>query len=188
MCSSGGCGLFRHARLYRQRWSQQSWLRYSSAWSGSIRGPVGVERSSHKCSEFERGEMKIVEDVSELEDMNEPATTDAKCRRKFVRHPTNWPAVCSLSEQQKWDVVIIDASEGGFGLSCDLPVPEGTHITITIEQIGQFRASIVWQGSNRCGVKLLAEPDAPTDDEIVRLADGLRLISNRRRLRDHRIE
>ncbi len=94
-------------------------------------------------------------------------------RRKYPRHPTNCPAICSVSGRGTWDVVVIDASQGGFGLSCDLPVPEGTQIVISIPQIGDFLGSVVWKNGERCGVKLLTEAGWLNDAEAKRLANGL---------------
>jgi PilZ domain len=104
---------------------------------------------------------------------SEPDTKSMASRRKFARHPTNCPAVCILGGQAKHDVTIINASQGGFGLSCDLPVPEGAQIVISIPQIGDFLGSVVWKNGERCGVQLLTEAGWLNDEEAKRLASGL---------------
>ena len=94
-------------------------------------------------------------------------------RRMYPRHPTNCPAVCIWSGQGQWDVTIINASQGGFGLSRDLPVPKDTPIIIAIPEIGDFLCSIAWKSASGCGVQLQTEIGWLTDKEARRLATGL---------------
>jgi PilZ domain len=98
-------------------------------------------------------------------------------QRRYPRYPTNCPAICSLGgrghDHQQWDVTIINASQGGFGLATDLPVPEGTEIVISVPQIGDFLGSVVWKNGERCGIQLLTEAGWLNDDEAKRLASGL---------------
>jgi PilZ domain len=93
--------------------------------------------------------------------------------RRFPRYPTQCPATCSVDGFDHWAVVIVDASQGGFGLSRDLPVPRGTHVIISIPQIGDFLCAIAWKKAGRCGVELASESGWLTDDEAKRLAGGL---------------
>jgi PilZ domain len=104
---------------------------------------------------------------------SEPDIDSMASRRKFARYPTHCPAVCILPGQAQQNVTIINASQGGFGLSCDLPVPEGTQIVISIPQIGDFLGAVVWKNGERCGVELLTEAGWLDDEEAKRLASGL---------------
>lgn len=93
--------------------------------------------------------------------------------RRFPRYPTACPATCFVDGRERWDVIITDASQGGFGLSQDLPVPRGTHVIISIPQIGDFLCAVVWKKDGRCGVELASESGWLTDVEAKRLASGL---------------
>lgn len=76
-------------------------------------------------------------------------------RRKHPRYCANIPTRCFLADSRAIDVMIVDISEGGFGLSCALPVDRGDIVDIAIPGIGTFRATSVWKSERRCGLQLL---------------------------------
>ncbi len=78
-------------------------------------------------------------------------------RRKYHRYPANWPARCVVDGVLDCDTTIVDASEGGFGLSISLPVPVGTTIVVSISQVGVFPCRLAWKNDKRCGVQMLRE-------------------------------
>ncbi len=77
-------------------------------------------------------------------------------QRRYKRQTVNWPACCRFGGQ-KWDVTIVDASNGGFGLDTRLPIAVGTNLQIVIEQVGQFECRIAWSNDTRCGLEFLRE-------------------------------
>lgn len=97
--------------------------------------------------------------------------------RQHERRSVHWPATCSANGGERLPVVILSASLGGFGLSCDLPFETGTHITIELEDIGMFPAEIVWKRDGRCGVRLLDAHDPVIDNDIEHLSDFLQSLS-----------
>lgn len=97
--------------------------------------------------------------------------------RQHKRYPTNWPAHCSAPGIGSWNVTIIDASEGGFGLSSDLPLPVDAEFTISIDQVGEFACAIAWKGDGRCGLRLLPVAGMISDHDTVGLAVGLGAIA-----------
>jgi PilZ domain len=101
----------------------------------------------------------------------------AASRRKYPRYATNCSVACKAVDGSIWDATIINASRGGFGLSRDLPLPEGADVLISIAGVGDYRCSIAWKRSDRCGLQLYAEIDWLTEDAADRLASGLAQLS-----------
>lgn len=97
--------------------------------------------------------------------------------RQHKRYPTNWPALCAAAGIGNWTVTIVDASEGGFGLSSDLPLPVGSEFTISIDQVGEFACAIAWKRDGRCGLKLLPVAGMISASDTVGLALGLHTIA-----------
>ena len=94
-------------------------------------------------------------------------------RRKHQRYPANWPARCVAESQLDCDVIIENASEGGFGLSCSLPLEVNARIVLTIDQIGVFPCRLAWKSDDKCGVQLLTEEGHLTMDQIAGLSGVL---------------
>ena len=90
-------------------------------------------------------------------------------RRREDRQPCNWPAHCYAEGTGDWQVTIVDASHGGFGLSRDLPLDQGARLEISVEQIGVFPCRIAWKNGDRCGLELLREDGFVTDDQAAEL-------------------
>lgn len=107
----------------------------------------------------------------------EEALPEAHNNRQHRRYPTNWPGLCTAPGVGTWPVTIVDASEGGFGLSNDLPLPVGAEFTIAIDQVGDFACAIAWKGDGRCGLRLLQGAGTISDSDSAGLAFGLELIA-----------
>lgn len=95
-------------------------------------------------------------------------------RRRQQRRAVDWVAHCRTRRGDQWAVTIIDASEGGFGLSCTLPLPVDSRILVDVGGIGTFPCRIAWQAQGRCGLQLLQEEAAASEDDIDGLAQLLR--------------
>lgn len=109
----------------------------------------------------------------------ESTEAEAVYQRLHRRYPTNWPAHCAAPGIGTWNVTIIDASEGGFGLSSDLPLPVDAEFTISIDQVGEFACAIAWKGDGRCGLRLLPVAGMISDHDTAGLAVGLDAIAPR---------
>ena len=101
-------------------------------------------------------------------------------RRQHKRYETNWPAHCVAASGKSWNVTIIDASPGGFGLSRNLPVAKLTDLAITIEDIGTFSCTLVWKGKNASGLKLHNPAETLSENQTSDLASGLARIVNKK--------
>jgi len=107
----------------------------------------------------------------------EQALPEPQHHRQHKRYPTNWPGLCTAPGVGTWTVTIVDASEGGFGLSSDLPLPVGAEFTIAIDQVGEFACAIAWKGDGRCGLRLLPGAGTISDKDSEGLAFGLEMIA-----------
>ena len=94
-------------------------------------------------------------------------------RRKHKRVPVHWAACCIGDQDTYWDTVIVDASEGGFGLSRDLPLEIGARLKIAIADVGTFPCRIAWKSPSKCGVELEDEEQFVGADEADFLATSL---------------
>ncbi|MGH1417576.1 MAG: PilZ domain-containing protein [Hyphomicrobiaceae bacterium] len=94
-------------------------------------------------------------------------------RRRYHRSPANWPAHCFVEGVLDCSTVIVDASEGGFGLSTSLAVPVGTTIIISIAQVGVFPCRLAWKNDKRCGVEMLREDGYLSDTQMASLGSVL---------------
>ncbi len=94
-----------------------------------------------------------------------------RSQRRHERYPTRWPASCTQNGRDVWDVMIIDASEGGFGLSDDIPVPENSIVRIDIDQVGGFQCRIAWKNGRRCGMQIVDDKNSLNPDEVIELSE-----------------
>ncbi|MGH1418942.1 MAG: PilZ domain-containing protein [Hyphomicrobiaceae bacterium] len=90
-------------------------------------------------------------------------------RRRRERQSVNWPARC-IFDDKEWDVVIVDASNDGFGLNFGLPLAVGTDLQIFIDQVGQFRCRIIWSSDTRTGLELLSDQGDLSPDQADELS------------------
>ncbi len=102
----------------------------------------------------------------------QPALEPAS-RRKYQRYPANWPARCMIDGQPDRDLIIENASEGGFGLHCTLPVEIGDQLVLSVAQIGVFPCRLAWKSEDRCGVQFLREEGHLSAGQISGLSDAL---------------
>lgn len=80
-------------------------------------------------------------------------------RRRHQRYALNSPAVCRLPDGRDLAVTIIDASEGGFGIDCNIGLAVDTVFEIVMAEAGTFRCRLAWFDDERCGVELLPAAD-----------------------------
>lgn len=94
-------------------------------------------------------------------------------RRRHNRVPVSWAARCIVDSETYWNATIVDASEGGFGLSRDLPLEIDERLAIAIADVGTFPCRVAWKSSTKCGVELEDEEDFLRIDEADLLASAL---------------
>ncbi|MBX9684439.1 MAG: PilZ domain-containing protein [Hyphomicrobium sp.] len=94
-------------------------------------------------------------------------------RRRHARTALLSPASCRFADGTVRSVVVIDVSEGGFGLNCNLEVPVDTVFEITMSDAGTFPCRLAWFDDTRCGVELLASSGAFSADALAGLAATL---------------
>ena len=105
-------------------------------------------------------------------DTPDPDETAAIERRQHPRHVCRCPAVCRTGSAS-CDAVVVDASNGGFGLGgLTLAVAAGDILTVELDQIGSFRCRVAWKRGTRAGVEFLDE-ESPRATEMQDLAHGL---------------
>ena len=113
----------------------------------------------------------FVSDVGDIAPLDE--------RRKHQRYRANIAARCIIDGFESIEVVVIDISEGGFGLNCVLPVEQGTSLTILFPEVEMtYRASVVWTSATRCGLQLLPDVSHVTQAATNELALMLSKIAN----------
>lgn len=100
--------------------------------------------------------------------------------RRYPRYPVSWPAIIVPSGNPGFQATVLDASQGGFGLTGPIAnVAPGTLLTIEFDQIGSFRCRLVWTNDTRFGVEIVeAEPDGEALDSAS-LKDMLRSLKSR---------
>lgn len=81
---------------------------------------------------------------------------------------THWPARCFADRPDGWRVIVINASEGGFELSRDLPLDTGELVQIVIEDVGVFPCRVAWKMRNRCGLEVLREETLAVSDPTLK--------------------
>lgn len=108
--------------------------------------------------------MSTVADVTPPDGTVDPRQPGREENRRHVRHAIVCPAVCSIEQRQSsasptWDAIIVDVSEGGFGLSCDLPLDVEARLWITVAGVGSYPCRLAWKRDDRCGLQLLDSAD-----------------------------
>ncbi len=94
-------------------------------------------------------------------------------RRRHERYDLLLPAICRFTDGREQDVMIVDASEGGFGLDRNLGIAVDTEFEITMAEAGTFPCRLAWFDDTRCGVALLPTSDTFADHAIADLAKTL---------------
>ena len=111
-------------------------------------------------------------------DVHDVASVDE--RRKHQRYRVNIAAKCFIDGVEPIKVVVIDISEGGYGLNCALPVRRGTKLAILFPEAEMtFRASVVWKSETRCGLQLLPSSGHVSEVASDKLADLLEKIATK---------
>jgi PilZ domain len=89
--------------------------------------------------------------------------------RRHQRYQVHIEARCFIEGSKPIDIVIVDISEGGFGLNSALPFEKGSRLSVLLPEVGMFAAMIAWKSEHRCGLQLLDQDDdlpAPALDEL----------------------
>ncbi len=97
-------------------------------------------------------------------------------RRQHERQSVNWSAMCFIDELEKWAVTIVDASDGGFGLSGNIPLSIDSRFWICMDGIDTFPCKLIWKESARSGVQLLDQDESLTDEAANHLANLLSVL------------
>ena len=105
-------------------------------------------------------------------DTRDTAEVGGNERRQHPRHACRCLVVCRAGTAS-CDAVLVDASDGGFGLD-GLTLTAGVDAVITIEldQIGTFRCRVAWRRGTRAGVEFLDE-ESPGEADMQDMARGL---------------
>ncbi len=109
--------------------------------------------------------------VSSLDGKLAAAPSD---RRRHERYNLRLAAICRFADGSEQHVMVVDASEGGFGLDRNLGVGVDTEFQITMAEAGTFPCRLAWFDDARCGVALLQTSDVFADDAIADLAKTLK--------------
>ena len=98
-------------------------------------------------------------------------------RRKHQRYRVSITATCFIDGFEPIDVVVINISEGGYGLNCALPFSEGTNLAIFFPETEMtFTASVAWMTGTRCGLRLRPSRGHLSEAASDKLADLLEKI------------
>jgi PilZ domain len=95
-------------------------------------------------------------------------------KRRHTRHSAAWPATCFSDGGERFEAVIVNVSEGGFGLTGPVPALEVDRILfVDFDQIGTFRCRVAWTQDNRFGVEIIEDETAEEPETAFNLADVL---------------
>ena len=95
-------------------------------------------------------------------------------KRRHTRHSVAWPAICFADGIDRFPAMIVNVSEGGFGLSGSVRGPEVDSILfVDFDQIGTFRCRVAWTHEIRFGVEIIDDQPAVDPSLTFNLADVL---------------
>ena len=95
-------------------------------------------------------------------------------KRRHTRHSVAWPATCFADGIDRFSVLIVNVSEGGFGLSGPAPALDvNSTLFVDFDQIGTFRCRVAWTNENRFGVEILDDQAADDPTQTFNLVDVL---------------
>jgi hypothetical protein len=93
-------------------------------------------------------------------------------RRVDYRYEACWPIRC-LFGGTTWDATVVDASAGGLGIDCNLPLSTGTIITAELPGIGTYKCRVAWKYETRCGLQFMPSSDDMPDGALNALAASI---------------
>jgi hypothetical protein len=95
-------------------------------------------------------------------------------KRRHARHEVAWPAICLVEGGERFEAVIVNVSEGGFGLTGPaLKLGIDSVLYVDFDQIGTFRCRLAWAQENRFGVEIIDDQAADETGQVFSLADAL---------------
>ena len=93
--------------------------------------------------------------------------------RRHARQAANWRARCFSEDGTVWNVIIIDRSDGGFGLDRLVPMDVDARLHIAVADVGTFPCRIAWKSEERCGLQLLPEQGSLSENQILGVTNRL---------------
>lgn len=113
-----------------------------------------------------------------------PATASTGSgQRRHARASVRWPASCFANNIDKFDVVVVDVSAAGFGLTGpQLTLSPGDILFVAFDQIGTFQCRIAWIEDARFGVEIIDPPSKSNPKRDAALVQALKSIENPTRL------
>lgn len=87
-------------------------------------------------------------------------------RRQNKRYKVSWPAMCTLQNNTKINVLIIDVSEGGVGIDCSLPIEIDDPVIVDLRDIGVFGCTLRWKTDWRSGLQFQTTENILNDKQL----------------------
>ena len=102
-------------------------------------------------------------------------------KRRHTRHSVAWPANCFAAGGERFEALIVNVSEGGFGLTGAAPTLGVESILyIDFDQICTFRCRVAWSHENRFGVEIIDDQLGDETGQVFSLADALQSLKKKR--------
>ncbi len=102
-------------------------------------------------------------------------------KRRHTRHSVSWPAACFAEGGERFKALIVNVSEGGFGLTgAALTLGVDSTLYVDFDQIGTFRCRVAWIHENRFGVEIVDDPAADDASQAFNLAEALQSLKKKR--------
>ncbi len=120
-----------------------------------------------------------------LEQRGESATPGAPEldheKRRHTRHSVAWPAICFADGVDRFQALIVNVSEGGFGLTGPvLTLAADSILYVDFQQIGTFRCRVAWVHETRFGVEIIDDQTSDDTANVFSLADALHNVKRTR--------
>jgi hypothetical protein len=99
-----------------------------------------------------------MDDLVRKERSETPVAATEADRRTHRRVGTLWSATVKMS-RGAFDGMVLNVSLGGAKLMLAAPLCLEPTVTLTIDQVGTFRADVVWQRHEFAGLRFTDKPD-----------------------------
>ena len=98
-------------------------------------------------------------------------------KRRHTRHSVAWPAICFAEGGERFQALIVNVSDGGFGLTGPaLALHIDNILYVDFDQIGTFRCRVAWTFDNRFGVEIKDDQAADDTSPAFSLVDALQSV------------
>ncbi len=102
-------------------------------------------------------------------------------KRRHTRHSVAWPAICFADGVDRFQALIVNVSEGGFGLTgAALTLGVDSILYVDFDQIGTFRCRVAWIHETRFGVEIIDDQTTGDTTNAFILADALQSVKRTR--------